>query len=239
MSIHYNVKPPAGMCFCFDGLNKKCYSGSGLVFKDLISGASATAVVGGSQSIGIVDGHLRFSSLAVNRAAYIPFASANINVPNGWHGSWSWFQYYQDSGEIDHPNFGKETGAGWDGVGGFVFGNGWSVDGPRWGIGGVAYGVYTATPTDYVANIWQCWTVTYNGAATNGLKTYLNGVLIDQRTPAAVPIGVSTAPLFIGATNNRGGNWNGNMDLVQMWRRELSAKEVRDNFNVYRGRFGL
>lgn len=239
MSIGYGIVPPQGMCFCFDGMNPKCYSGSGSTFSELKTGTQATAVVTSPATLGIVNNHLRFVPGATTRTAYIPFDTNTITVPTGWVGTWSWFQFFEDQGNIDHLNFGKETGSGWDGVGGFVFGTGWGTDGPRWGIGGTAYTVYTSTSTDYVANIWQCWTVTYNGGATNGLKTYLNGVLADQRTPTNVPIGSNSNNLFIGTTNNRGGNWGGYLDLVQMWDRELSAGEVLTNFNVYRGRFGL
>lgn len=239
MAIHYSIKPPTGMCFCFDGMNPKCYSGTGTTFRELISGAQATAVVTSPSTLGVVNSHLRFVTGGTSQTAYIPFASASVVVPTGITGSWSWFQFFEDQGSVDHPNFGKETSSNWDGVNGFVFGTGWGTDGPRWGIGGTAYTVYTATSTDYVPNIWQCWTVTYNGGAANGLKTYLNGSLLDQRSPTNTPIGSNANNLIIGATNSRGGNWGGYMDLVQMWNRELSAQEVLTNFNVYRGRFGL
>lgn len=239
MTIYYNVSPPSEMCFCFDALNPKCYSGSGTSFKELISQTQTTAVVTSPATLSIENTHLRFVPGATTRTAYIPFNSSSVTVPTGWTGSWSWFQYFEDQGSIDHPNIGKETGSGWDGINGFVFGTGWGTDGPRWGIGGTAYTVYSASPTDYVNNIWQCWTVTYNGGTTNGLKTYLNGTLLDQRTPSNVAIGSNSNNLFIGATNSRGGNWGGYMDLVQMWQRELSASEVMSNFNIFRGRFGL
>lgn len=238
MGIGYGKIPPSGMCFCFDGLNTKCYQGSN-IFKDLISRTEATAVITSPATLNIQNNHLRFVPGQTTRTSYIPFNSTTITVPTGWTGSWSWFQYFEDQGSIDHPNFGKETGSGWDGINGFVFGTGWGTDGPRWGIGGTAYTVYSQTTTDYVANTWQCWTVTYNGGATNGLKTYLNGSLADQRTPTNVPIGSNSNNLFIGATNSRGGNWGGYMDVIQMWTRELSSEEVFNNFNIYRGRFGI
>jgi hypothetical protein len=153
-----------------------------------------------------------------------------------------WFQKWEDQGNIDHPNFGKETTGTWSGGNGFVFGTGWGTDGPRWGIGGTAYNVYENTTTDYVQNIWQCWTVTYNGGSgnnPNGLKTYLNGNLIDSRTAVAATIGSNTNDLLIGATNVRGGNWGGYMDNVIMWTSELTANTVQQNFEALRGRYGI
>lgn len=228
------------LCFYFDALNKKSYSGSGTSFTDLISRTSSTAVV--TSSLSIQNGSLRFVPGSTTRTAYIPFSNSSITVPTGQTGSWMWFQKWEDQGNIDHPNFGKETSGTWSGGNGFVFGTGWGTDGPRWGIGGTAYNVYENTTTDYVQNIWQCWAVTYNGGSgnnTNGLKTYLNGNLIDSRTAVAAAIGSNTNDLLIGATNVRGGNWGGYMDNVIMWTSELTANTVRQNFEALRGRYGI
>ena len=226
------------MCFCFDALNPKCYSGSGVTFYDLISGASATAVVSGA-TLSIVNSHLRFVPGANTRNCYIPFTNGSVTVPTGSTGTWSWASYFEDQGNIDHPNIGKEAGSAWDGVNGFVFGTGYGTDGGRWGIGGTAYLPYANGGSAYATGVWQFWTVTFNGYATNGLKTYLNGTLNQQTTPSTYIIGSNSSNLHIGATNSRGGNWGGYMDLVQMWDRELTEQEVRENFLIFKGRFGL
>jgi hypothetical protein len=241
MGIAYNTSVVRNdLCFHFDAKNVKCYTGSGTTFIDLKGRNSAEAVI--TSSLSIVDNSLRFVPAGTSRTAYIPYSNSSITVPTGQTGSWLWFQKFEDQGSIDHPNFGKETGSGWDGVNGFVFGTGWGTDGPRWGIGGTAYTVYTATPTDYIQNIWQCWAVTYNGGTgnnSNGLKTYLNGVLVDSRTAVAANIGSNTNSLLIGATNNRGGNWGGYMDTVLMWTSELTESQIRQNFEALRGRYGI
>lgn len=231
-----------GLCFYFDAVNTRCYSGTGTTFNNLVNNASATSSVTAPATLAMNDGHLLFTPGATTRTAYIPFASSSVTVPTGQTGSWMWFQYFIDQGSIDHPNFGKETGSTWDGINGFVFGTGWGTDGPRWGIGGTAYTVFNESPTDYVPNIWQCWTVTYNGGSgnnPNGLKTYLNGNLIDSRTAVAATIGSNSNTLNIGATNSRGGNWGGYMDNVLMWSTELSAADISQTFNAFRGRYGL
>jgi hypothetical protein len=228
------------LCFQFDALNKKCYSGSGTSFTDLVGRKTASAVV--TSSLSMQNGNLRFTPAGTTRTAYIPFSNSDITVPTGQTGSWMWFQKFEDQGSVDHPNFGKETSNGWNGVDGFVFGTGWGTDGPRWGIGGTAYTVYTSTTTDYVQNIWQCWAVTYNGGTgnnSNGLKTYLNGVLVDSRTAVSATIGTNTNNLFIGATNSRGGNWGGYMDTIIMYTSELTSSEIKQNFEALRGRYGI
>jgi hypothetical protein len=243
MGQNYGVRSPKPMCFCFDALNPKCYSGTGTTFKEMITGTTATAVVTTALAIDTTLGapHLKFTPGQTTRTAYIPFSTVNgVTPPTGPVATWSWWQYWQDQGNIDHPNIGWETGNSWDGINGFVFGTGWSTDGPRWGVAGTNYNVYGSADPDYQPNVWQNWTVTFNGSISNGLKTYLNGSLIDQRTPtAASSIAGNTNNLHIGATNSRGGNWGGYMDIVQMWKYELTATEVAQVFTNHKGRFGL
>lgn len=246
MGQHYNVRVPDGMCFCFDGLNKKCYPGTGSVFTEIKSGITGTrAGSTGTISLDSTLGkpHLRWNGTVGTRVAYIPFSvdiygNTGVKVPYGASGSWSWWQYFEDQGSQDHPNIGWETGSSWDGANGFVFGTGWGTDGPRWGVADTQYTVYSTASPDYQTNTWQNWTVTFDGNATNGLKTYLNGSLIDQRTPSTTTISaVNTNDLYLGATQSRGGNWGGYMDVVQMWDRTLSANEVGTLYQSFRGRF--
>lgn len=230
----------------FDALNPKCYSGSGTSFTELVSGYTTTAVQNGN--LNIVGNHLRFTPGAATRTNYIPFPvdlfnpNNGVRVPTGSSATWSWFQYFEDQGSIDHPNIGWETGSGWDGADGFVFGTGWGTDGPRWGIGGTAYN-YTsmASSARYATNVWQNYTVTFDGNLTNGVKTYLNGVLVNEQTAGTNKVisGVNTNNLHIGSTNSRGGNWGGYMDIVLMWNETLDASDVYKVYNCYKNRFGL
>tara|TARA_R110002096_G_scaffold296728_1_gene491151 strand:- start:19 stop:780 length:762 start_codon:yes stop_codon:yes gene_type:complete len=179
------------------------------------------------------------------RTCYIEFPSANITVPTGDTGTWVWAQYFEDAGNVDHPNFGKETGSGWDGDDGFVFGTGWGTDGPRWGIAGTAFTVYAdvgSSTGDYRAGVWQMYGVTYQRDSATGVKSYLfdsNGQrLIDERASSDVAIGSNSNTLNIGATNSRGGNWNGLMDWVLMYDSVLTQEQIFQNFNNL-NRYGL
>lgn len=245
MGQFFNPSVPKNLVFCFDALNPKCYSGTGTSFTELVSGTTATAVattsLGMDSSLG--SPHLKFTPGETTRTAYIPFpvdvyGNNGVVVPTGTNGTWSWWQYFQDQGNIDHPNIGWETSNAWDGQNGFVFGTGYGTDGPRWGIGGTAYTVYSTANPDYQPNIWQNWTVTYDGNISNGLKTYLNGSLIDERSAGNTIIsGDNSNNLHIGSTNARGGNWGGYMDLIHMWSTTLSAGEVSKHYEMFKGRF--
>lgn len=230
-----------GLVFYFDALNPKCYSGSGTEFRDLITKTVGNSSIISPATLSINDGHLLFTNPNVStRVACISFPTVNgITPPTGSIASWSFWSYFIDQGSVDHPNIGWETSNGWDGQNGFVFGTGWNIDGPRWGIGGTAYAVYTTANPDYQNSIWQNWTITFDGNSTNGLKTYLNSVLIDERTPTTTTINGNTNNLIIGATNSRGGNWGGYMDQVLMWNKKLSLSEVKQNFEALRGRYEI
>ena len=254
--ITHSIKLHSSICFNFDALNTHCYPGTGTTFTEMISGQTGTVQTasGGTRALDSTLGssHLKFTNTNdVARAAYISFPvsitsnSGGVYVPQGSNATWNWWHYFQDAGDVDHPNFGWETGNGWDGDEGFVFGTGYGTDGPRWGIADAAYTVYNETGSttgDYRTNEWQNYCVTFNGNISNGVKTYLNGELVDERnvgTSNKVIPATNTNNLFIGATNSRGGNWNGYMDIVQMYEATLTASDVKVLYNAYKGRFGL
>jgi len=244
MALHHNPRiVTSGLVFAWNGLDSNSWDGISTTHYDLISGNPGTKT--GANAITKTNNHVYFTG-GGNRTAYVSFPSANITVPTGNEGTWMWASYFIDGGSFDHPNIGKETTGTWSGTNGFVFGTGWGTDGPRWGIAGTAYTVYNdvaASTGDYRENVWQIYTVTYTRNSSTGLQTYLsdsNGTrLCDQRTTPDSAIGSNSNALHIGATNSRGGNWNGYMDFVYMWDRALTYEEVLQNYNATKTRFGL
>ena len=176
----------SGLVFAWNGMDTKSWDRTSSTHYDRVSRNSGTKT--GANSITIINNHVDFNGVG-DRTCYIAFPSANITVPTGNTGTWIWAHYFEDAGNQDHVNFGKETAGIWAGTDGFVFGTGWGTDGPRWGIGGQAYGIYGTTggsTGDYRGNVWQIYAVTYERNTANGLKTYLadsNGQrLVDERT---------------------------------------------------------
>lgn len=237
MGINYNPTVPYGMVFNFDALNPKCYSGTGTTFADAITGTTATATVTSPATLGMVNGHLRFVPGATTRTAYIPFPSANLLLPRGSEATISIWSYFEDQGNIDHPMVGWETGSSWDGLNGFVVGTGWGTDGTRFAVAGTNPGYSGMENTT-----WLHWVVTFNSAFTNGVKLYKNASVVVQGTAGTSNTSISstnTLPLNIGATNTRGGNWGGYLDIVQIWDRALGQDEISTLYNLQKGRFGL
>lgn len=238
MAITYNTSIPYGVVFSFDALNTRCYSGSGTTFTDLVSGVSTNAVVTAPATLGLVNGHLRFVPGATTRTAYIPWNSTLLSqLPRGSEATISIWSYFEDQGSIDHPMVGWETGSGWDGLNGFVVGTGWGTDGTRFAVAGTNPG-YSGMQN----SVWIHWVVTFNSGFTNGIKLYKNTSVIVQGTAAATNTSIGTANTLnfnIGATNSRGGNWGGYLDIVQIWDRALGSDEIIQLFNAQRGRFGI
>ena len=232
-----------GLVFAWDGMSPRSWDGSSSTHTDLKGKGTGTKT--GANSITRINNHVDFNG-GGTRNCYISFPSANIIVPTENTGTWMWAHYFEDAGSIDHPNFGKETTGAWAGDDGFVFGTGYGTDGPRWGIAGTAHTLYaslTSTTGDYRGNVWQIYCVTYERNSSTGLKTYLhdsNGQRkVDERATSDVAIGSNSNALHIGATNSRGGNWNGLMDFVLMYNTALTQEQIFQNFDAYKSRFGL
>jgi len=234
-----------GLVFAWNGVGRS-WDGvtSNTTHRNLVGGKTGTKT--GSDTLSIISDSVDFNNASVGtRTCYIEFPSANVTVPTGNTGTWMWSHFLEYAGNVDHPNFGKEGGSGWDGTDGFVFGTGWGTDGPRWGIAGTAHTVYndvSSTTGDYRTGVWQMYCVTYTRNSSTGVKSYLfdsNGQrLIDERASSDVAIGSNSNTLNIGATNSRGGNWNGLMDWVLMYDSVLTQEQIFQNFN-HLNRYGL
>jgi hypothetical protein len=83
---------------------------------------------------------------------------------------------------------------------------------------------------------WYHFTGTSTGDTTSGgVKMYLDGVFRDAGTAADVP--TSTQVLKIGSGD--GGPMNGRIAKFTVYSTELTAQEVKENFNQERSRFGV
>jgi hypothetical protein len=92
---------------------------------------------------------------------------------------------------------------------------------------------------------WQYMTMVFDGTQTgdsNRLKCYINGSLLNVAYNGTIPStsGPSNSIFSIGNTQGTGGNYSdGNISVVQVYNRALSASEVQQNFNALRGRYGV
>jgi hypothetical protein len=98
---------------------------------------------------------------------------------------------------------------------------------------------YTNTATYVTTANWAQAVGTYT---SGDRKTYINSVLVtsDAQTGA---VGITTSGMSIGVyggfNGSRGYFYNGNIAIVRVYNRVLSASEVAQNYNATKTRFGL
>jgi len=96
-------------------------------------------------------------------------------------------------------------------------------------------------------NAWYHMFVTYNGLKLeNGIKIYINGVRVDDRSDSSGTysgLSRTTTPFSFGTDwnnyPNQGNKLSGLYGLGMVYRKELSASEVLQNYNATKGRFGF
>ena len=129
---------------------------------------------------------------------------------------------------------------------------GGGVDGYFWSLGSTAgngriwckidglSGIDDVIISGYTDNVWQHLVVTRVNNATNGWKTYLNGVLKDERNSGNNSFPTDTEGCRIGSWNHTTAReFNGQIAAVRLYNRALSAAEVLQNYNAGKDRFGL
>jgi len=76
---------------------------------------------------------------------------------------------------------------------------------------------------------WHHIAMTWQKNTVNGFKSYLDGVLVDQRNSANANLPAITSGGYLGAYNGTSEYMNGSLDEVRIWTRALSAAEIAAN----------
>ena len=95
----------------------------------------------------------------------------------------------------------------------------------------------------FQANVWKNITVVWSHTA-NQLYLYANGVLISTNTwtNASTNVNKSNSVKIGGSIydwTGGGAYWSGSISNVKFYNLALSAQEVAQNFQAYRGRYGI
>jgi hypothetical protein len=111
------------------------------------------------------------------------------------------------------------------------------------------YGGFNGQSNDYHSvipyslNTWYHWTIVVDKTDSSyPIKLYNNGSLYSQGTPTggASNLNVGTHGSAIGyKLNSNAEYFNGEIPLVKVYNRALTASEVSQNFNAYKKRFNL
>jgi hypothetical protein len=98
----------------------------------------------------------------------------------------------------------------------------------------------TTTTANYInTNNWYQVVGTFSSGRR---RLYINGVLVNSDSKSGT-IQTNTNGVSIGVYGGYNGSrsyyYNGNLSNIKVYNKELSAEEVKQNFNATRGRFGL
>lgn len=89
------------------------------------------------------------------------------------------------------------------------------------GIGGISAG---ANVTD---GQWHHVALTWKQASPGGFASYLDGQLVEARDSVDAPIPNHNVPVYFGSLGGSGEFANGLLDEISIWRRALTAEEIR------------
>ena len=85
---------------------------------------------------------------------------------------------------------------------------------------------------------WRHWVFTAN-ASTGSMKMYNNGTLFDSSTGNTRPLSNVNGNIRRIARSNSTQRYYGEISNLQIYKKELSASEVTQNFDATKSRFGL
>jgi len=99
-----------------------------------------------------------------------------------------------------------------------------------------------------ITGTWYNYSVTYN--TSSGWKGYLNGIALaddGNDTQTGTILNNSSGPdgPFIGCQVDSTGSyypgrfWDGKIAITSLYSRDLTAAEIKQNFEAYRNRFGI
>lgn len=225
MSLNHSPKIVTdGLVLCLDAASRKSYPGSGTTWFDrsgngnhgtLTNGPTFSSNNGGSLVFDGVNDSANFSFVNPFAETVIVWArSATINWNiQGWISS-----SRRQNGHIIHPGIGRTFEY-------YVFDN-----------SSTYFQIGSFTPSDIT--IPHMFTYSTNGS--NSHKGYLDGVEVASSSTSITRSVSPTAQNWLLGQDDGQGRWgNGNIYNCLRYNRVLSLKEIQQNFNAIRGRFGI
>jgi hypothetical protein len=216
-----------GLVLYLDAANRKSYPGTGTAWSD-VSGLVNTGVLTNSPTYSsLVGGNFSFdatndmvlieenSALNTQTPSVEVWMKTNATTQNGF-----WFEKGQVN--TQYSLFQEGSGIQWR---------------QKFTIGLTNLTTTTATYIN-TSNWYQIV-----GTFTSGTRRlYINGVLVNSDTQSGTietnANGMSIG-VYGGFNGGRGYFYNGNIAVVKVYNKQLSAPEVLQNFNALRGRFGI
>lgn len=238
MSVSYNPSIVTDqLLLCLDPGNTKSYPGSGTAFSD-ISGNGNHATLVGSPTFNSTNGGT-FTTDGSTQYGYIPYSASLCPSAAISYGCWA---YRADWNVTTNKKMLSKTQSGGynlamnDNTVGYINGSIFISGAYRAAL----YPLSSMTPG------WHCIMITCDGQYT---RIYVDGVLggTDNRgSVGTIQYSVNNNFVYGSEANTGGSNsvvtvesWAGAMGPAFVYGKQLTAAEVAQNFNAYRGRFGI
>lgn len=219
MAIAYNRSiVTTNLIACFDPGNPRTYPGSGTTISDasgngytgtLTNGPTYSAVNGG---VFVLDGVNDFIDIPMNLSATnytIVGAARYVNAATGGRT----FSAKNNNWLMGHWNTSTEN----------YYAEGWVA------------GAGTGGPTPSDTN-WRIYAATGNISSDN-YALYVNGSLVSTQAPTAGSAGPNG--FAIGSVAGAGEFSNSQIGFMLVYNAVLTADQIIQNFNAYRGRYGI
>ena len=234
-----------GLVFCVDAGDKMSYPGAGTTWTDLSKNRNNGTLVNGPTFDSANGGSIVFDGtndrVDCGNSTSLNFGNSSSDFPFSIV-SWAKFDSFSSTNPIFARGEGDGTTNGIEYT--LTIGSDSKAKLILYDNSG-GNQIRATTNTTLVTDIWYHICSTYDGSANNtGMKIYINGVpqgitLSTQGTYVAMHnAGQSN---YIGSFLRTDPVWysymNGNVSLIQIYNRELSAIEVQQNYNATRGRF--
>jgi hypothetical protein len=221
MSLHHSPKiVNAGLVLCLDAGNRKSYSGSGDLWRDL-SGNNNHGILTNSPTFSSLNGGIIIFN-GTNNFVDTQKTAAQLGFYDATYTMEAWV--YPTDLTSDKTMFGTDTQAGRQGLH-LTFRNGEIYQGHF----GSDFGTGTVS-----INNWYQIVFTYN--VTNNLcQIFKNGILQGTGSIASF---IGTTNVFIGRAFNFY-YFKGNGSIYRIYNRALSQTEVFQNYTALKRRFGL
>ena len=226
-----------GLVFDLDAAKRDSYPGSGTVWRDvsgfqnngtLVNGATFNSENGGSIVLDGTDDYIDITN------------SSSIDF-----GSSSSFTMEIMVKKTSNPPTGNVSGLFCKRLNNIRYGidDYYGLNSPRVGIYNNVDGQkVTFLNNSSTLSLYTDIVFTYEPNSTNGIKLWVNGVLINTLTTVGLSDFSSSNSYQIGSTYALGGTINyffGSIVTAKIYNRTLSASEVLQNYNALKGRLGL
>jgi hypothetical protein len=225
MSFSHSPKiVTGGLVFLVDAADKSSYPGSGTTWTDIVGSVECTLTNGPTFDSGnggsiVFDGDNDY--VDVGNPASLNFGSGDFTIS-------VWFSNTGD-GTYNCLYGDYSAGDKWIQI----------TDGDDVRAG---FRDSSGNENDYTSTYEVTDGVIYNVMLLrdgNNNHLYVNGALVNTKTVAGVGDTDSGTNKSIGSLATTTNNHKGNIYCVQIYNRSLSAKEISQNFNAQRSRFGV